>query len=170
MAKTKIKAKAKAKAKVPKSKAKDTSTTKNKTKATTTKIIPQGRAKLTDLPLQCWAHSQTGNRCKIKVPNREGEPIPIPYCDKHLKSGDGALRVVTHPLFGKALVARYDLPANYRMAYWGIRGKCASCDVEDVSFLVRLMCVLFFLSSFHVQKLTCIHSFIHSFLLISYIP
>ena len=125
MAKTKTKAKAKAKA--PKSK------TTSKTKATTTKIIPQGRAKLTDLPLQCWAHSQTGNRCKIKVPNREGEPIPIPYCDKHLKSGDGALRVVTHPLFGKALVARYDLPANYRMAYWGIRGKCASCDVEDVS-------------------------------------
>ena len=125
MAKTKTKAKAKAKA--PKSK------TTSKTKATTIKIIPQGRAKLTDLPLQCWAHSQTGNRCKIKVPNREGEPIPIPYCDKHLKSGDGALRVVTHPLFGKALVARYDLPANYRMAYWGIRGKCASCDVEDVS-------------------------------------
>jgi len=40
-------------------------------------------------------------------------------------------KVVTHPLFGKALVARYDLPAKYRMAYWGIRGKCASCDVED---------------------------------------
>ena len=42
-----------------------------------------------------------------------------------------SVKVVTHPLFGKALVARYDLPAKYRMAYWGIRGKCASCDVED---------------------------------------
>ena len=138
------KAKAKGKAKVPKSKAKDLSpTTKNKTTATTIKIIPQGRAKRTDLPLQCWAHSQTGNRCKTKVPNREGEPIPVPYCDKHLKSGDGALRVVTHPLFGKALVARYDLPANYRMAYWGIRGKCASCDVEDVSESSEVMCCFF---------------------------
>jgi len=54
-------------------------------------IIPQGRAKLSDLPLQCWAHTRNGKRCTTKVPNREGEPIPIPYCEQHLKSGDGAL-------------------------------------------------------------------------------
>ena len=103
---------------------------KNSAKSSATQI-PQGRAKLTDVPIQCWAHSRTGKRCTTKISSREGEPIPIPYCEKHLKSGDGALKVVLHPLFGKALVARYDLPTKYRMAYWGIRGKCASCDVED---------------------------------------
>jgi hypothetical protein len=65
------------------------------------------------------------------VKSREGEPIPVPYCDVHLRTGDGALRVVNHPLFGRALVARYDLPRGYRMSYWGIRGRCQSCDVED---------------------------------------
>lgn len=40
------------------------------------------------------------------VSSREGEPVPIPYCDVHLKSGDGALKVVRHPIAGKCLVAR----------------------------------------------------------------
>jgi len=102
-----------------------------KTASTGTKIRPQSRVKVSDQPIQCWAHSHTGKRCRAKTSSREGEPIPVPYCDRHLKSGDGALRVVNHPLFGKALVARYDLPANYRMAYWGIRGRCQTCDVED---------------------------------------
>ena len=62
-------------------------------------IIPQGRAKLSDLPLQCWAHSRTGKRCTTKVPNREGEPIPIPYCEQHLKSGDGARKSAKFALF-----------------------------------------------------------------------
>ena len=28
-------------------------------------------------------------------------------------------------------MARYDLPAKYRMAYWGRRGRCATSDKED---------------------------------------
>eukprot|EP00579_Thalassiosira_antarctica_P018520 CAMPEP_0201948064 /NCGR_PEP_ID=MMETSP0903-20130614/55268_1 /ASSEMBLY_ACC=CAM_ASM_000552 /TAXON_ID=420261 /ORGANISM="Thalassiosira antarctica, Strain CCMP982" /LENGTH=204 /DNA_ID=CAMNT_0048491229 /DNA_START=95 /DNA_END=709 /DNA_ORIENTATION=- len=115
-------------------KAKDTAKSRKprmkKTK-TATKITPQSRAKVSDQPLQCWAHSHTGKRCTSNVSSRDGEPIPIPYCDRHLKAGDGALKVVNHPLFGKALVARYDLPAKYRMAYWGIRGRCQTCDIED---------------------------------------
>lgn len=107
------------------------STTATKTASTIIKVIPQKRAKVSEDSIQCWAHSQTGKRCEAKIHSREGEPIPIPYCDRHLKCGDGALKVVNHPFFGKALVARYDLPAKYRMAYWGIRGKCASCSVED---------------------------------------
>lgn len=99
--------------------------------STASKIIPQGRANATKVPLQCWAHGRTGSRCRTKVKSREGEPIPVPYCDVHLRTGDGALRVVNHPLFGRALVARYDLPRGYRMSYWGIRGRCQSCDVED---------------------------------------
>lgn len=95
------------------------------------KILPQGRAKLTNRPINCWAHTQQGKRCTNKVYSREGEPIPIPYCDIHLKTGDGALKVVSHPFAGKALVARFDLPPKYRIAYWGIRGRCQSCDKED---------------------------------------
>lgn len=102
-----------------------------KVKKAPTAIEFQSRAKVNDVPIQCWAHSHGGKRCRSTVSSREGEPIPIPYCEQHLKSGDGALKVVNHPLFGKALVARYDLPAKYRMAYWGIRGKCETCDVED---------------------------------------
>lgn len=106
-----------------------TQTNKNVSKI---KIKPQKRASVTvEQAIQCWAHSQTGKRCSAKVISREGEPIPIPYCDRHLKCGDGALKVVKHPHFGYALVARYDLPAKYRMAYWGNRGKCSTCDVED---------------------------------------
>jgi hypothetical protein len=56
--------------------------------------------------VQCWAHSKTGTRCTSMVKSREGEPVPIPYCDAHLDSGDGALKVVNHPFAGKALVAR----------------------------------------------------------------
>ena len=56
--------------------------------------------------VQCWAHSKTGTRCNRMVKSREGEPVPIPYCDAHLDSADGALKVVNHPFAGKALVAR----------------------------------------------------------------
>lgn len=81
--------------------------------------------------IQCWAHTKSGIRCSSMVSSREGEPVPIPYCDVHLKSGDGALKVVRHPIAGKCLVARYDLPAKYRIAFWGKRGKCQTCDKED---------------------------------------
>ena len=59
----------------------------------TPEIQPQKRARL-GAPLQCWAHSRTGKRCARPVHSREGEPIPVPYCDKCLHgSGDGALKV-----------------------------------------------------------------------------
>jgi hypothetical protein len=93
-------------------------------------ITPQARPK-PNAKLQCWAHHRSGTRCTASVTSREGEPIPIPYCDRHLKTGDGALKVVHHPFAGKALVARFDLPAKYRMAYWGKRGRCLPCDEED---------------------------------------
>ena len=81
--------------------------------------------------VQCWAHSRAGRRCTRLITCREGERVPIPYCDAHLASGDGALKVVDHPFAGKCLVARYDLPAKYRMVYWGNRGPCDGCDKED---------------------------------------
>ena len=58
------------------------------------------------IAVQCWAHTKRGNRCTKFVSSREGEPVPIPYCSIHLKSGDGCLKVVKHPLIGKCLVAR----------------------------------------------------------------
>jgi hypothetical protein len=84
-------------------------------------------------PVQCWALQRNTQRCQAIVPSREGEPIPVPYCDRHLKSGDYALKVVRHKVAGKCLVARFDLPQRYRMAFYGIRGKCASADKEDRS-------------------------------------
>jgi hypothetical protein len=68
----------------------------------TASIIPQSRPKASDTKIQCWAHSRSGTRCTASVTSREGEPIPIPYCDRHLKTGDGALKVVNHPTFGRA--------------------------------------------------------------------
>jgi len=62
---------------------------------------------------------------------KEGEPIPVPYCDVHLHAGDYALKVVRHPFAGKCLVARWDLPNRYRIAFHGARGRCKPCDVED---------------------------------------
>lgn len=56
--------------------------------------------------VQCWAHTKLGVRCSTYSKPREGEPIPVPYCAVHMKSGDGALKVVNHPVAGKCLVAR----------------------------------------------------------------
>ena len=67
---------------------------------------PAYGSRCADDSVQCWAHSQTGARCARMIKSREGEPVPIPYCDAHLESGDGALKVVNHPFAGKALVAR----------------------------------------------------------------
>jgi len=66
-----------------------------------------------------------------RVTPREDEPLPIPYCEMHLKHGDGALKVVPHPFAGKCLVARYDLPPKYKIAFWGNRGPCKNCSEED---------------------------------------
>eukprot|EP00555_Chaetoceros_dichaeta_P008929 CAMPEP_0198273238 /NCGR_PEP_ID=MMETSP1447-20131203/56253_1 /TAXON_ID=420782 /ORGANISM="Chaetoceros dichaeta, Strain CCMP1751" /LENGTH=200 /DNA_ID=CAMNT_0043966857 /DNA_START=390 /DNA_END=992 /DNA_ORIENTATION=- len=81
--------------------------------------------------MQCWAHTKAGIRCCNIVSSREGEPIPVPYCGVHLKSGDGAVRVVKHLIAGYCLVARFDLPAKYRLAYWGVRGRCEPSNTED---------------------------------------
>jgi hypothetical protein len=67
------------------------------------------------------------------VRSREGEPIPIPYCERHLQAGDGALKVVQHPFAGQCLIARFDLPAHYRLVFHGNRGQCATSDREDRS-------------------------------------
>ena len=84
--------------------------------------------------IQCWAHTLNGQRCKSYVPStREGEMIPIPYCNLHLKAGDGALKVVHHPFAGKCLVARFPLPPKYRIVFHGIRGRCLDCTKEDRS-------------------------------------
>jgi hypothetical protein len=93
-------------------------------------ILPQKRATLLD-PVQCWAHSRGGVRCQALVKSREGEPIPIPYCRAHLRAGDGAVRVVKIQGEEKCLVARHDLPKNYRLAFWGQRGKCPTSDKDD---------------------------------------
>jgi hypothetical protein len=102
-------------------------------KRTKPHIEPQGRIAKAHQPVQCWAHSKTGNRCCKMVSSREGEPIPIPYCDTHLNAGDGALRRVAHPFAGSCLIANFDLPKNYRMVLWGYRGKCNPSDKEDRS-------------------------------------
>jgi len=84
-----------------------------------------------DANIRCWAHTKTGVRCTNTVRSREGEPVPVPYCAVHMKSGDGALRVVNHLIAGNCLVARFDLPAKYRLAYWGLRGRCGPSNEED---------------------------------------
>ncbi len=70
---------------------------------------PQKALKKTNMDgyrIQCWAHTKKGSRCTMMVSSREGEPVPVPYCKVHMKSGDGALKVVKHPIAGKCLVAR----------------------------------------------------------------
>jgi len=60
---------------------------------------------------------------------------PVPYCEKHLKLGDDALKVYMHPKgFGKILVARFNLPKGYRMVYHGLRrstGSDADLDPDE---------------------------------------
>ncbi|CAK0872851.1 unnamed protein product, partial [Prorocentrum cordatum] len=51
-----------------------------------------------------------------------GEP-GVPYCKAHMKYGDPSLKVATHPVAGKILVAARDLPKGYRLALWG---RCTS--------------------------------------------
>ncbi len=95
-------------------------------------IVPQrpvARARVK--PVQCWAHSKAGKRCLCTVarPPEDATPcirdsLPVPLCRTHMSSGDGALKVVKHPTFGKILVARWDLPKGYRMVYWGYRKRC----------------------------------------------
>jgi len=106
--------------------------TKSRSRIIIRNVKPQRATRLSDKSsFQCWAHSRSGKRCSKIVKPREGECIPVPYCNVHLKSGDGALRVIRHPIAGKCLVARFPLPPNYRIAFHGKRGKCRPCDKED---------------------------------------
>ena len=92
------------------------------------------RQRAVDGAVQCWAHSRAGGRCPRWVRPREGEPLPIPYCEQHLESGDGAFKVVEHPKIkqlGKILVARFDLPAGYQMCFWGDRAACPWVFEDD---------------------------------------
>ena len=92
------------------------------------KPVPRDRSKT----VQCWAHTKSGNRCTCSVARtpEDATPsvrdaLPVPMCAKHMAAGDGALKVVTHPTFGKILVARYDLPKGYRTAC-ASRADCAA--------------------------------------------
>lgn len=74
---------------------------------------------------QCIAHCSNGFRCPRAVQtsfSTRHKACPVPYCERHLKSGDDALKVYQHPKgFGKILVARFNLPKGYRMVYHGLR-------------------------------------------------
>ena len=81
--------------------------------------VPKDRSK----PVQCWAHSKNGVRCKCLIARQPDDAtaslrnaLPVPMCQTHMRAGDGALKVVSHPVFGKILIARYDLPKGYRTA------------------------------------------------------
>jgi len=74
-------------------------------------------------------------RCGAVLRPKNGEPVPIPYCARHLRSGDAGALAVAAPSHsgggGRCLVARADLPAGYRMAFFGKRGRCPPCTVDD---------------------------------------
>ena len=76
----------------------------------------------------CWAHSQGGARCTSRV-----EAGEVPYCTKHLNTGDGAFKRVRHPneALGDLLVARIPLPSGYRFCFWGDRTRCPYVDEDD---------------------------------------
>ncbi len=87
-----------------KAKKKSKSSLSSRRSSSTSNISTQN--KIGNVLVQCWAHSRNGRRCENKVSSREGEPIPVPYCNVHLKYGDGCLKVVNVPNVGKCLVAR----------------------------------------------------------------
>ena len=87
-------------------------------------------------PRFCWASTTYGAPCGAKVSG------VIPYCRRHLKHGDGAVKVVNHPntCMGKILVARFKLPQKYRLLYWGkrepITSKNAKNDDRQIHFFL----------------------------------
>lgn len=105
-------------------------------------IKPQQAFTLNSKTWQCWAHTRSGRRCTTFVKSRNKDvPIPIPYCNRHLASGDGAVKVVeykdkttatsTDRVVGNCLVARFPLPSKYRFAFHGHRGRCQHSMIED---------------------------------------
>ena len=96
--------------------------------------------------LQCIAASKSGKRCTARVHAREeGEEWPIPWCDAHMRTGDGAVKRGKHPRCGDVLVARMAIPKGYRLVYWGRRDRCPRCDKED-------RCVSFYPMSKHTGE------------------
>lgn len=62
----------------------------------------------------CIATSLKGKACCHEV----GAPGVV-YCKHHMQVGDPSLRVASHKLAGKILVAARDLPKGYRIPLWG---------------------------------------------------
>merc|ERR1711879_139357 len=62
----------------------------------------------------------------------------VPYCRKHMRLGDPAVRVAEHPKAGKILVAARALPKGYRLALWGRRKrkKDVSKKAQEWAFIV----------------------------------
>jgi len=80
--------------------------------------------------IQCIAHHRSGRRCTAICEKQRFNVLP--YCAKHLESGDDAVMVKSHPLCGKILVARFDLPKGYRIIYHGTRRSLRSKEYEEL--------------------------------------
>jgi hypothetical protein len=73
----------------------------------------------------CWATRADGSICGARA---DASSSCLPYCAEHLKRGDEAMTVVTHPGFGdKVLVAARDLPKGYKTVYFGERKTWREC-------------------------------------------
>mmetsp|Transcript_69662 Transcript_69662/g.123328 ORF Transcript_69662/g.123328 Transcript_69662/m.123328 type:complete len:220 (+) Transcript_69662:62-721(+) len=73
---------------------------------------------------RCIAFCLNGRCCTRKIDRPWSSRVtaaPVPYCRHHAKHGDGAVRVASHPVCGKILVARHRLPKGYRIVYHGAR-------------------------------------------------
>jgi hypothetical protein len=85
----------------------------------------------------CWATDpNTGQPCTCEVP----EGSNIPYCERHLREGDGAITVLDHPTnkeLGKIVVARQDLQKGHKFVYWGKRCRWRSCKGHDKAMSFR---------------------------------
>lgn len=95
-------------------------------------LVPQERS-YPDVPVQCHAHTAQGRRCtKVLYPWRNIPSDcdrPIPLCPKCIRNGDAAVMVAKHPIVGNTLVARFNLPKNYALYYFGLRER--ESDVVD---------------------------------------
>jgi len=98
---------------------------------TTAEIIIQPQKRASKIITSCWAHTHCCKSCHAEIKSREGEPIPIPYCQRHLKCRDGALKIVHLPGIGRCLVACFHLPRGYQLVFHGNRGKCPTSDRDD---------------------------------------
>lgn len=76
---------------------------------------------------QCHAHTMSGQRCPNMIVPGQNIPLncdrPIPLCPTCSRDGDAAVMTVEHPIVGRCLVARFNLPKNYALYYFGDRKK-----------------------------------------------